>query len=907
MRNDMDRRVADVLSALAKDVLAGEVTPAFFERVLDHAVALVPGVQAASLVVRRGDDFHFAAAVGFDLERVRDVRFSVDEVLTDVGGDGHAVVIRRPGLRTVDALGPTRAALLRASADVDRIRVSLVVPIVLAGEVVAAFRLDSFDDDTAFDDDARVLAEALAHHIGAVLQRKEWHEGSARTLRELQLQNELRGAVARGSDVDEVIRIAVEGATRVLGGHLCSLFVIDGDHAVMRHHVGYDGAEGRIPLGTGITGRVARSGRAELVRDAASDPDFVAATRQPVRSMISVPLVVDGVVSGVLNAESLETDLDEADLARLAAVAEHVAVALQRAELLATLRASERRFRLLTEHMRELVCLIGPDGRMTYVSPSSRDILGFEPEVLVGRDPRDYIEAEDLPLLDEAIRKPLIEGTSVAPVTTRTLHREGSTVYLETTAAPIDEGGPYVEGVVTVSRNVTERQDFEARLRRLALYDDLTGLANRTLLLDRLHHACERHRRQGGPHFAVLFVDLDRFKSVNDSLGHAAGDSLLRAIAARFSGLVRAGDTVARLAGDEFCLLIENVADRQVVLDAAERVQDALREPFDIAGRELFISASVGIAFAEGPASDAEALLRDADIAMYRAKHDGSARHAVFDLGMRTAAVERLELEHDLHQALERDELQVAYQPIVRLGDDRVEAFEALLRWRHPSRGILLPAAFVPLAEEIGLIQELDDLALRRACAQLAAWRATGAVDARVSVNVSVAQAVRGGLAERVLGDLRAHGVPPEALLIELTESALVDELDAVVGELEQLRLAGVGVQIDDFGTGYSSLGALGRLPIDALKIDRSFLAELETSPSQQAIVTSIVALARTLGIEVVAEGVENAAQLAFVRSLGCPLVQGNAFAEPCDAEALRAGGWLEPARLRGDGVSAPG
>jgi len=903
----MDRRVADVLRALARDLLEPEVTPAFFERVLDHAVALVPGVQAASLVVRRDDGFHFAAAVGFDVERLRDVRFSIDEVLSDVGGDGRAVVIRRPGLRNLDVLDPRRAALLRANGDVDRIRVSLAVPVVLAGEVTAAFRLDSFDDEMAFDDHACALAEAFAHHIGAVLQRLRWQEASARTLRELRLQNELRGAVARGSDVGEVIRLAVEGTTQLLGGHLCSLFVIEGDHAVLRHHVGYDGAEGRIPLGQGVTGRVARSGRAELVRDAASDPDFLAATPQPVRSLISVPLVVDGVVSGVLNAESLEPDLDEDDLERLSAVAEHVAVALQRTELLATLRASERRFRLLTEHMRDLVCLVGPDGRLTYVSPSCRDILGFDPEVLLGRDPRDYIEPEDLPLLEEAIRTPLIEGTSVAPVTTRTLHRNGFTVYLETTAAPIDEGGPYVEGVVTVSRDVTERQDFEARLLRNALYDDLTGLANRTLLLDRLHHACERHARQGGPGFALLFVDLDRFKSVNDTLGHSAGDALLRAIAARFSSLVRAGDTVARLAGDEFCLLIENVTDRQAVLDAAERVQDALRTPFDVAGRELFIGASVGIAVAEGRDVEAEALLRDADIAMYRAKHAGSARHVVFDVGMRAEAVQRLELEHELHQALERDELWLAYQPIVRLDDHRVEAFEALLRWRHPSRGTLLPADFVPLAEKTGLIQSLDALALHGACAQLAAWRASGAAHARVSVNVSVTQAARGGLDERVLAALEAHGVSPDGLLIELTESALMDGLDVVVSELERLRRVGVRVQIDDFGTGYSSLGALGRLPIDVLKIDRSFLADVETSPSQQAIVTAIVALAGTLGIEVVAEGVENAAQLAFVRSLGCPLAQGVAFAGPSEAAVLREGGWLDPARLRGDGVGEAG
>ena len=905
MGNDIDTRVAEVLRALARDLLASEVDPGFFERVLDHAVALVPGVQAASLVVRRDDVFEFAAAVGFDLARLQEVRFTVDEVLADVGVDGRAVVIRRPSLRNLATLQPERAARLSASGEVERIRVTLAVPVVLGGEVTAAFRLDSFDDDTAFDDDARSLAEAFGLHIGAVLQRLYGQERAARTLRELELQNALRGAVARGSDVDEVIRLAVEGTTRLLGRPLCSLFLVEGDHAVLRHHVGYERAVRHIPLGQGVTGRVARSGRAELVRDVAADPDFLHPFPQQVRSMLSVPLVVDGAVLGVLNAESFEPDLDEPDLTRLAAVAEQVAVALQRAELLATLRASERRFRLLTEHMRDLVCLVGADGRLTYVSPSSRDVLGFEPEVLLGRDPRDYVEPDDLPLLDEAIRAPLIQGATVAPVVTRVRHREGYTVYLETTASPIHEGGAFVEGIVTVSRDVTERQDFEARLLRSALYDELTGLANRSLLLDRLRHACERRRREDGARFALLFIDLDRFKSVNDSLGHAAGDQLLRAIARRFGGLVRSGDTVARLAGDEFCLLIEDVADRQAVLDTAKRVQEALRTPFDVGGRELFVSASIGIAVADGADVDPEALLRDADIAMYRAKHDGSARHAVFDVAMRAEVVGRLELEHELHQALGRDELWLAYQPIVRLDGERVEAFEALLRWTHPQRGELGPDAFVPLAEETGLIQALDQYALDAACVQAAAWRAAGAGDARVSVNVSVTHAARGGLEGRVLAALATHGLPPDALLLELTESALMDGLDALVDELERLRGRGVRIQIDDFGTGYSSLGALGRLPIDVLKVDRTFLTGLEDAPSQQEIVTAIVALARTLGIEVVAEGVETPAQLAFVRSLGCAMVQGYALARPQDAEALRAGGWLERV-ASADGVDGP-
>ncbi len=882
----MEPRVSTALKALAHALLTAEQTPDFYRRALEHVCALVPGAVRGSVLERRGDAFERLATAGPDAgaDPPSAARIPARAVLSAIDDASDASDVSDAA--TIEASGEPQGAAAREA------RPWLAVPITAAGDVSAVMWLEGRVGQADFGEDARELAAALGHHIGALLQRLRWEQRIAAALGELEVQAELRGALARASEVEEVIRLAVEGIARLQGGRPSAGYLIDGDEAVLLHQVGCDGAAERIPLDRGSIGRVARLGQPVLIDDHAPEQESPWAS-MPVRAMIGVPLV-DSRVMGVLAVASSELDLDERDVERLSSVAQYVTVALQRAELLASLRVSERRFRLLTEHMGELVCLV-EGGRLTYVSPSSEALLGQAPESLLGGELSAHVESEDALHLEVAIRAAIASGGPAAPVTVRARHREGHRVWLETTVAPISSEGA-IDGVVTVSRDVSERQAFEAQLLGKALYDDLTGLPNRALLLDRLRQACERRRRDGSTRCALLFVDLDRFKQVNDSLGHAAGDELLRAVASRFEELTRGADTVARLGGDEFCLLLEDVSDHQAALEAAGRVRAALREPFVVRRRELYLSASIGIAIGDevwsDAEADAEAMLRDADIAMYRAKQRGSVGEVVFDVDMRNEVKQRLELENELHRALEHGQLWLAYQPIVRLEDGSLEAFEALLRWDHPTRGLLEPDAFVPLAEGTGLIRPLDRWALRTACAQLAHWRAGGADGTRVSVNVSARHAVYGGLETLVREALGQAGLPAAALTLEITESALMDDRAQVARELERLRAEGVRILIDDFGTGYSSLGALQRLPIDALKVDRGFLENIEHSRSQQAIVSATVRLADTLGIPVVAEGIETEQQHAFVRDLGCAMAQGFFLGAPLPPERLDDRWW---------------
>ncbi|HEX2039798.1 MAG TPA: EAL domain-containing protein [Acidimicrobiales bacterium] len=414
-----------------------------------------------------------------------------------------------------------------------------------------------------------------------------------------------------------------------------------------------------------------------------------------------------------------------------------------------------------------------------------------------------------------------------------------------------------------------------------ATHDALTGLPNRTLVIDRLTHALARSRRTPRG-LAVLFVDLDRFKVVNDSLGHSVGDEVLIQIAERLQSAVRPGDTVSRLAGDEFVVVCEEFEDEADLLRLGERMAHAIARPLHLYGRETIITASIGIAIA-CPETRAEDLLRDADVAMYRAKERGRSRIEVFDEAMRTRMLDRLETEHALRVAIQQGALVLHYQPTVCLTTGRVLSFEALVRWQHPERGLVPPSEFVPLAEDTGLIVPLGRWALRTACEQLAAWRtARPELDhLQVSVNLSARQFADPHLVALVSEALAASALPPDRLWLEITESALMEEAEATVDTLRALRALGVRISIDDFGTGYSSLSYLKRFPVDVLKIDRSFVDGLGVDPEDQAIVTAIVSLARALGLGVVAEGVETAEQLDEVRRLGCNSVQGYYLGRP--------------------------
>jgi diguanylate cyclase (GGDEF)-like protein/PAS domain S-box-containing protein len=448
----------------------------------------------------------------------------------------------------------------------------------------------------------------------------------------------------------------------------------------------------------------------------------------------------------------------------------------------------------------------------------------------------------------------------------------------------------FVQSLANVLADALDRQTTEDAIEHRALHDPLTGLPNRVLFMDRLEHALDRLRRQPESRAAILFIDLDHFKLVNDTMGHSAGDELLVAVAARLKQAVRPSDTVARFGGDEFGLLLEEIGSERDAIAMAERIAAMFARPFVLGTTEHFVSTSVGISLAAAGELPDE-LIRDADAAMYRAKEGGRARYELFDGVMRARAIARLRIENDLRRALERNELRLAYQPIVSLRDETIVGVEALLRWEHPERGPISPGEFIPVAEENGLIERIGRWVLERACRQAAHWGhlRQDLAPLRLSVNVSPIQLAHHGFAEFLIALLRRSALDPSALSLEITETVLLEEADTVTEAARTLHAAGVRLVLDDFGTGYSSLSYLTRLPLDALKVDRSFVEALGSGPRASAIPEAIVAMARALSLGVVGEGAETAAQVAELRRLGCDFVQGHLFSPPVPASEITA------------------
>jgi diguanylate cyclase (GGDEF)-like protein/PAS domain S-box-containing protein len=548
------------------------------------------------------------------------------------------------------------------------------------------------------------------------------------------------------------------------------------------------------------------------------------------------------------------------------------------------LRASEESLRQIAENSSELFWLLEMDRSVAYLSPAFERMWGMPPGEIRG-DAYAAL-ATVAPEHRDAVRAVVDEGyVRPSQATYRVIHPDGTERWLQTRSAPVlDERGA-VYRVAGVTADVTERKRMEDQLLHDAFHDALTGLPNRALFRDRLQHALELSRRHPDRGFAVMILDLDRFKLVNDSLGHVSGDRLLALVADRLRGAMRDGDTVARFGGDEFALLLDDVPDAGEALRGAERIRAGLAGPFALEGHELFVTPSIGIALSGGDAESPDDLVRRADTAMYRAKELGGARSEVFDRAMHARALGRLRLETELRRALERGELEAAYQPIVALPAGLVAGFEALVRWRHPQRGLLAPGAFLQVAEETGLIVAIDRWVLREACTRLREWRARyPRCELRMTVNLSDNQFGHGGLVPFLEQTLAETGVDVDSVRLEITERALVGRAQEAL--LAELRARGVQMLIDDFGTGYSSLGYLHRLPISALKVDRSFLAGPEPN---YAIVGAVVALAHNLGKDVVVEGVERPDQLNRLLEMGADYAQGYLFSPPVAAEAAEA------------------
>src|SRR5215203_2920080 len=553
------------------------------------------------------------------------------------------------------------------------------------------------------------------------------------------------------------------------------------------------------------------------------------------------------------------------------------------------IKESEKRFRSLVQYSSDIITILDADGTVHYVSPAVERVTGYKPEEQVGTNAFGSVHPDDreqaLNTFAEVLKRPGLHP----PLEFRVPHKDGAWRYLEHVVNNLLDD-PAVRGVVVNSWDVTARKALVEQLSYQAFHDPLTELPNRALFMDRLQHALRRAHRRGNK-VAVLFTDLDNFKVINDSLGHEVGDQLLVAVAERLKACLRPEDTAARLGGDEFTILVEDIASVDEGVQIAERIADILRPPFALEEQEVFATVSTGIALNSTAQEQPADLLRHADLAMYRAKRRGKARYEVFEPSMDAKAVERLILETGLRRALVRQQFRVYYQPIVALDNDKVAGAEALVRWEHPQRGLLLPEAFLPVAEETGLIVRIGQWVLREAGKQARIWRERypSMPPLTISVNLSTREFFHPKLVAEVLGESE---IDPASLQLEITEGATTTNGTSKADRtLRNLKRMGVQLAIDDFGLGYSSLSYLKRFPVDFLKIDRSFIAglgrELNGASKDKEIVKAMIELTHALGLRVIAEGVETSEQLAQLRNMKCDFAQGNYFSEPLPSEAL--------------------
>jgi diguanylate cyclase (GGDEF)-like protein/PAS domain S-box-containing protein len=625
-------------------------------------------------------------------------------------------------------------------------------------------------------------------------------------------------------------------------------------------------------------------------------PDF------PARALLAVPLQREEQTQGWLYAARFSATSFSQDTLQIAMLyAGQTAAALENARLYRAardelaermraeqaLRASDERFRALVRSVKDVIAILAADGTIRYASPAVEQMWGCKVETLLGQSVYNRVHAEDIDGLRE-----LISVLREQPGTTLTRlvrQRQGENTWRDFEVIFINLlQEPAVGGIVATYHDVTERKTYEQELTRLAFRDPLTGLANRAYFKDRLGYALTRADAEERS-IAVVFIDLDNFKIVNDSLGHAVGDKVLRVVAERIRSCLRKEDTAARLGGDEFTILVEWISGLEQVISIANRLIDALRDPIRFEDRELFVCGSIGIAISIPKQDNAEELLRKADLAMYDAKNKGKGCFAIFDTRLNAAAMRRFDLETELRLALERNEFQVYYQPIVTLANVKICGVEAQVRWHHPQRGLISSEEFIPVAEESGLILDLGSWVIEEACRQISLWNECCPEEPALvlSLNLVARQFRHAGLVGEISMALEKSGLSPDTLMLEITESCLIHNTEAMISKLQDLKKIGIKLAIDDFGTGYSSLGYLKRLPVDMLKLDRPFIQDINQDPRDKAITNSVLALAAAFGLMVTGGGVETEEQAAQLRLLGCQCGQGFLFSPPLQAEEM--------------------
>jgi diguanylate cyclase (GGDEF)-like protein/PAS domain S-box-containing protein len=704
---------------------------------------------------------------------------------------------------------------------------------------------------------------------------------------------------------DEVCRVAAEH------GHFCLVWIglLDAATGWVRT-MSVDGPASRgypsirvsidpaVPEGRGFAGAAMREGRYYVVNDYFAEPRVAPWVEQAraagIRSMANFPLKCDGRTVGVLNLYGSEVDFFSPELVELLhEMAENIGFALtnmrretERTNAARALAQSEQRFRHLASNIPEVFWITEPAyERVIYVSPAYEQVWGRSTQRLI-ENPRDWLEAvheDDRNRVAAALRSD--DGPHIDHEY-RIVRPDNSVRWIHDRAFPIFDEAGRLTMITGIAEDITARKLAEERLVFLAHYDNLTGLPNRPLFYDRLQQAlahCRRNHRAA----AVVFADLDHFKVVNDTLGHAAGDHLLKQVSQRLLQALRADDTVCRLGGDEFAVILSDLAHGDDAGPAVQKLMHALEQPFELEGREIFVTASAGVTLFPSDGEDADTLLKNADTAMYRAKELGRTSHQFFRAEMNARSVERMALESSLRRALERDEFVLHYQPKVDFASGRITGVEALLRWQHPELGLVPPARFISILEDNGLIVPVGEWVLSQACRQLAQWRARGFDALGVSVNLSGRQLQEPHVERSIKRIVAVEGIDPRLIELEITESVLMRNPEQAAHILRALKGSGMRLSVDDFGTGYSSLSYLRSFPLDALKIDRSFVKDLITRADDAAIVKAIVALAQSLRLRTIAEGVEESEQYALLTSLGCDEYQGYYFSRPRPADEI--------------------
>jgi len=736
--------------------------------------------------------------------------------------------------------------------------------------------------------------QGIARDIGARKRAEAAGAGERRVLE----------AIASGAGLTEVLTLLVRVVEEQADGMLCSALLVDRSGrlrlgAAPSLPEDYNREVDGIAIGEGVgsCGTAAFRKQLVVVTDIAEDPlwaDFKhLALGAGLRACWSQPIIsTRGDVIGTFAMYYREPRGPRPEDIDLIQRATHIAgIAIERSQAEEALQASEERYRTLVDTASDVIYTLGLDASLTSLNPAFEKITGWKREDWLGKNFAPLVHPDDLAFAFEQF-KAVLAGESPS-YELRVRRADGEYVVGEFTSTPLVEDGE-VKGVFGIARDITERKKAENTIRRLAYHDALTGLPNRALFEDRLGVALAQARRNRRT-LAVMFLDLDRFKVVNDTLGHSGGDKLLKSVAEDLQSILREGDTLARVGGDEFTVLLPAIRNQGEAIEVAERILDVLRGPRAIDGQEFGVTTSIGITLYPQDGADPETLLRNADTAMYRAKEQGRDNYQLYTPAMNAGIMQRLSLESDLRHALERNELCVYYQPIADTATGRIVATEALVRWNHPERGLVPPDDFIPFAEETGLIIPIGEWVLREAARQNRAWHKAGHGHLRVTVNLSARQLQQDDLPGLVGEVLQESGLAPEALQLEITEGAVMKNVESIVSTLQQLKLMGVSISLDDFGTGYSSLSYLKRFPIDCVKIDRSFVRDIASDPNDAAIVTTVIAMARTLNLRVIAEGVETQGQLDFLKRRGCDEFQGFLISPPVAPAAV--GAFFEPIR----------